>query len=65
MSIAVAQAKFSFGLKGDVSGSVWYLDEQSILYPSGSNVVLFNIDQKQQRFIPCSPGRLRDSVVLA
>lgn len=56
MSIALAQAKYSFGLKGDVSGSVWYLDEQNVLYPSGANVVLFNVDQRQQRFLPCSPG---------
>ena len=36
MSIAAAQAKYSFGLKGDVASNVWYLDEQSIIYPGGS-----------------------------
>ena len=56
MSIAAAQAKYSFGLKGDVTNNVLYLDEQSIIYPTGANLVLFNIDQKVQRFIPCSPG---------
>lgn len=56
MSIAVAQPKYSFGLKGDVANNVWYLDEQSIIYPSGANLVIFNIDQKVQKFIPCSVG---------
>jgi len=56
MSIAVAQPKYSFGLKGDVANNVWYLDEQSIIYPSGANLVVFNIDQKVQKFIPCGAG---------
>ena len=56
MSIATAHPKYSFGLKGDVANNVWYLDEQSILYPSGANLVLFNVDQKVQKFIPCSVG---------
>ena len=56
MSIAVAQPKYSFGIKGDVANNVWYLDEQSILYPSGANLVIFNVDQKVQKFISSSPG---------
>lgn len=56
MSIAVAQAKYSFGLKGDVASNVWYLDEQSIIYPSGANLIIFNVDQKVQKFISGSPG---------
>ena len=56
MSIAIAQPKYSFGLKGDVANNVWYLDEQSIIYPSGANLVVFNIDQKVQKFIPCGAG---------
>ena len=56
MSIALANAKYSFGLKGDVSSNVWYLDEQNVIYPSGANLVVFNIDQKSQKFIPCGAG---------
>ena len=56
MSVASAQPKYSFGLKGDVARNIWYLDEQNILYPSGANLIIFNIDQKTQRFIPCSLG---------
>ena len=33
-----------------------YLDEQSIIYPAGTNLVLFNIDQKTQRFMAFGTG---------
>ena len=56
MSIAEAKPKYSFGIKGDVANNVWYLDEQNILYPSGANLIIFNVDQKFQKFIPCSAG---------
>ncbi|KAH9523432.1 Cilia- and flagella-associated protein 57 [Bulinus truncatus] len=51
MSIAIAQARYIFGLKSGVSGNVCYHDEQTIVYPAGSNCVLYNIDQKTQKFI--------------
>ena len=54
MSIATAVPRHVFGLRGDVANNVCYLDEQTIIYPSGSNCILFNIDQKTQRFIPSS-----------
>ena len=56
MSVAEAKLKYSFGIKGDVANNVWYLDEQSILYPSGANLIIFNVDQKVQKFIPCTAG---------
>lgn len=56
MAIASAQLKYSFGIKGDVANNVWYLDEQSIIYPSGANLVIFNVDQKVQKFISGSAG---------
>lgn len=56
MSIAVAQLKYSFGLKGEVKQNASYIDEQTIIYPAGTNLVLFNIDQKTQRFLPFSQG---------
>lgn len=54
MSIALAQAKYIFGLKPGVSGNICYHDEQTIVYPAGSNCILYNIDQKAQKFIPGS-----------
>lgn len=54
MSIAVAQPRHIFGLKSTVSGNIAYHDEQTIVYPSGANCILYNIDQKSQKFIPGS-----------
>lgn len=59
MSIASLTTRFVFGIKGDISDNICYLDEQTIVFPSGSNCILYNIDQKTQRFIPGtdkSPG---------
>uniref|UniRef100_A0A0B7A6G0 Cilia- and flagella-associated protein 57 n=1 Tax=Arion vulgaris TaxID=1028688 RepID=A0A0B7A6G0_9EUPU len=52
MSIAIVQARHIFGLKSKVSGNICYHDEQTIVYPAGSNCILYNIDQKSQKFIP-------------
>ena len=52
MSIAIAQTRHMFGLKPGVSGNICYHDEQTIVYPAGSNCILYNIDQKSQKFIP-------------
>ena len=54
MSIATAQAHHIFGLRPNVSGNVKYLDEQTIIFPSGNQLVRFNLEFKQQRFIPGS-----------
>ncbi|XP_078485320.1 cilia- and flagella-associated protein 57 [Ciona intestinalis] len=54
MAIAVAQSHHLFGLRPHISGNIGYLEEQTIVFPSGNQVVRFNIDQKQQRFIPGS-----------
>lgn len=54
MAIAIAQARHVFGLKPGVSGNICYHDEQTIVYPVGANCILYNIDQKVQKFIPGS-----------
>lgn len=55
MSIGIAQIKQIYGLRSGVGNCIAYQDEQTIVYPAGSNIVLYNIDQKVQKFIPCSP----------
>jgi len=52
MSIAIAQTRHMFGMKPGVSGNICYHDEQTIVYPAGANCILYNIDQKSQKFIP-------------
>jgi len=54
MSIAIAQARHIFGVKTGVAGNICYQDEQTIVYTSGAYCVLYNIDQKLQKFIPVS-----------
>jgi hypothetical protein len=51
MSIASISYRNVFGLKQDVKNNIAFVDEQTILYPAGANVILYNIENKQQRFI--------------
>ena len=51
MSIALAQPRHIFGLKSTVASNIAYHDEQTIVYPSGASCILYNIDQKAQKFI--------------
>ena len=49
---AAVSPRHVFGTKADVNDSICYLDEQTVLYPAGSNVIIFNTEQKFQKFIP-------------
>lgn len=50
------QPRFFFGLKGDVSNNVIYLEDNIVCYPCGHNVVVYYIVDKIQRFIPGIEG---------
>ena len=54
MSIAIAQPRHIFGLRSSIAGNIAFHDEQTIVYPSGANCILYNTDAKNQRFIPGS-----------
>lgn len=54
MSIGIAQIKQIIGIRANVTNCITYQDEQTIVYPAGANVVVYNIDQKTQKFIPNS-----------
>ena len=54
MSIAGVEPRHIFGLNSSVNSNIAYHDEQTIVYPSGANCILYNIDQKAQKFIPGS-----------
>ena len=56
MAPALIEPKHAFGLKGDVSHNICYLDEQNVVYPSGGTVIIYNLDQKTQRFIHGTEG---------
>jgi len=44
-----------FGVKGDVRDNVHYLDETTVLYAAGNQIVLHHVESNTQRFIPGSP----------
>lgn len=45
-------AKFLFGLKGDVRNNIHFLDDnQRVVYPCGHNVVIYHMDEKTQNYI--------------
>ncbi|KNE58616.1 hypothetical protein AMAG_18279 [Allomyces macrogynus ATCC 38327] len=45
-----------FGLNGAVSHALHQLDDQHIIYPAGSSIIVYNVDQKSQRFISLNEG---------
>ena len=47
----VLEPAFCFGLKADVRDNICFLDEQTVLYPAGSSLIVYNVDTRTQRFI--------------
>ncbi|XP_012560110.2 cilia- and flagella-associated protein 57 isoform X1 [Hydra vulgaris] len=58
MSIALASPRYAFGLRVGVSNNIAYIDEHVIIYPAGCNCILYNIDQRTQRFIAGTEGNI-------
>lgn len=44
--------RFSFGVKGELRNSLHIVDDKKLLYVSGHNVIMYNIDEQSQYFIP-------------
>ena len=42
------------GVRSSVTNGLAFQDEQTVVYIAGGNIVLYGIDQKVQRVIPCS-----------
>jgi CheY-specific phosphatase CheX len=45
-----------FGLNGKVRGNIAYVDDQTLLYPAGSNLIFYNTESKNQRTITVNEG---------
>lgn len=43
--------KFMAGVKCDVNNNLHYIDDQTVCYPVGHNIALYNIEEKTQRYI--------------
>ena len=48
--------KFISGLKGDVTDNIFLLDDTQVVYPVGHNIVIYNMDVKQQKVFQCYDG---------
>lgn len=44
-----------FGLKGSVKDNIHFLEDVTVVYPAGRNVIVYNTEQKMQRFIGGTP----------
>ena len=62
MSTVVAPT-MALGFQGDVADPVCFLDEQNVIYPMGATAVLYNVEQKSQRFILRSGGTTSTSAM--
>ena len=48
--------RFFFGLKGDVTNNCCFVDDNTVIYPCGHNVILYSMNEKIQRYIPGIEG---------
>ena len=46
--------KFLFGVNGEIPNSLHVIEDKKLLYVAGHNVILYNIDERTQFFIPGS-----------
>ena len=54
--MATLVPRHAFGLKRDVKNNIWYVDENTVVYPCGHLLVIYNTETKQQKFIPGTEG---------
>lgn len=50
------QPRFMFGLRGDVHNNIHFIDDGTILYPCGHNIVIYRITDRSQQYIPGIQG---------
>ena len=50
------QSKFISGLKSDVTNNIFFLDDNQVVYPAGHNIVLYHMEEKNQKTYPCIEG---------
>ncbi|OQV14086.1 Cilia- and flagella-associated protein 57 [Hypsibius exemplaris] len=43
-----------YGIRNDLSSILFFVDEASVVYPAGSNIILHNFQNNSQKFIPLS-----------
>ncbi|KAM4581818.1 cilia- and flagella-associated protein 57 [Fundulus diaphanus] len=58
MTTVLSQSHFIFGLREGVANNLCFVDEQTVVFPSGNSCVVHNTVQRWQRFIPGSEKSL-------
>lgn len=48
----MAHRRYLFGLRKDVKDNVHYVDDVTLVYPAGHNIVVYWTDSKTQKFVP-------------
>lgn len=51
MTTTAVEPSHCFGLKADVRDNICFIDEQTVVYPAGSSIIVYNVDTRTQRFI--------------
>ena len=51
MSLTTLIPRIVFGLKGESKNNLQYTDDNTLVYPAGRNVIVYQTEQKNQRFI--------------
>ncbi len=52
MASGIVQLTRAFGFRTGIANSLLFKDEQTVIYPCGSNLILYNLERKTQKFIP-------------
>lgn len=63
----ILSIKQVIGVRSSVTNGLAFQDEQTVVYIAGGNIILYGIDQKAQKVIPCSinsQGRIRSIISL-
>ncbi len=55
-SIVLNHFRHIFGLKGDVTDNIHFIDENVVVYPAGHNTIVYNTEDKRQKFIHATDG---------
>jgi len=55
MALASLIPHYVYGVKSSIKNSLFFIDETTVIYPAGHNVVFWSLDQKTQRIISGTP----------
>ncbi|TPX41520.1 hypothetical protein SeMB42_g05538 [Synchytrium endobioticum] len=54
MSVASVAYSHVYGIKSEIRDNILYLDDNTVIYPAGNNIIISNFEQHTQRFVPGS-----------